>query len=231
MLLHYGFDVTILEGRKRLGGRLHQELLPNGHLVDVGPNWIHGTSSNPILDLAKLTKTPVGAWDTRSYLFDEHGELFPLEEGEGYSRIMWDIILDAFRHSEKHSADISPDESLFDFFKIKILQVIPETDSDFERKRELVLKMAELWGAFVGSPITRQSLKFFWLEECIEGGKSRGSEGVENHVSKLTYLDRELVLRWHLQEDTRGDCSTSGRRSQDRVRHSRLQDLWEVGCR
>jgi predicted NAD/FAD-dependent oxidoreductase len=26
-----------------------------------------------------------------------------------------------------------------------------------------------MWGAFVGSPIQRQSLKFFWLEECIDG--------------------------------------------------------------
>jgi predicted NAD/FAD-dependent oxidoreductase len=26
-----------------------------------------------------------------------------------------------------------------------------------------------MWGAFVGSPIQTQSLRFFWLEECIDG--------------------------------------------------------------
>ena len=26
-----------------------------------------------------------------------------------------------------------------------------------------------MWGAYVGSPVERQSLKFFFLEECIEG--------------------------------------------------------------
>ena len=26
-----------------------------------------------------------------------------------------------------------------------------------------------MWGAFVGSPVSSQSLKYFWLEECIEG--------------------------------------------------------------
>ena len=31
------------------------------------------------------------------------------------------------------------------------------------------LGMAQMWGAYVGSPVQRQSLKFFWLEECIEG--------------------------------------------------------------
>ena len=38
-----------------------------------------------------------------------------------------------------------------------------------ERKRRLLLREAEAWGAFVGGTTQRQSLKFFWLEECIEG--------------------------------------------------------------
>lgn len=170
LLLQYGFGVTVLEGRDRVGGRLHQEQLPNGHLIDVGANWIHGTSSNPILDLAKQTKTAIGSWDTKPYIYDENGELFPIEDGEDYSGIMWEIILDAFKHSEKHCHDISADESLLDFFHSRIGDVIPETQQDYQRKREIVLHMAELWGAFVGSPISRQSLKFFWLEECLEGG-------------------------------------------------------------
>lgn len=172
LLLQYGFDVTILEGRDRLGGRLHQEQLPNGHLIDVGANWIHGTSTNPILDLAKQTKTAIGSWDTKPYIYDEEGQLFPIEDGEDYSAIMWDIILDAFKYSEKHCQDISPDESLLDFFRSKIGEVVPETRQGYQRIREIVLHMAELWGAFVGSPISRQSLKFFWLEECLEGGIS-----------------------------------------------------------
>jgi len=28
-----------------------------------------------------------------------------------------------------------------------------------------------MWGDFVGEPIEKQSMKYFWLEECIEGGK------------------------------------------------------------
>ncbi|KAJ9130405.1 FAD/NAD(P)-binding domain-containing protein [Coniochaeta hoffmannii] len=169
LLLQYGFDVTILEGRDRVGGRLHQETLSNGHLIDVGANWIHGTSSNPILDLAKRTKTAIGSWDTKPYIYDEDGELFPIDDGEDYSAIMWDIILDAFKHSEKHCQDIDPKESLLDFFHSRIDEVVPETQPNYKRTREIVMHMAELWGAFVGSPISRQSLKFFWLEECLEG--------------------------------------------------------------
>jgi phytoene dehydrogenase-like protein len=170
ILLKHGFEVTLIEGRERLGGRVHQERLPNGHLVDAGPNWIHGTNDNPILDIANETKTAVGSWDTRSYVFDQNGGLLPLADGEIYSSMMWDIIQEAFSYSNKHTASIDPNESLWDFFQKEVARRIPDNKPDFEKKREFIFQMAEMWGAFIGSPITRQSLKFFWLEECIEGG-------------------------------------------------------------
>lgn len=165
----------MLEARNRVGGRLHQTTLPNGHVVDVGPNWIHGTDDNPMLDLAKQTNTAVGSWDTTSYVFDEAGELFDVKDGEKYSNMTWEIIQDAFKHSNKNTAEIHHSESLHDFFKVKVNEKIPETEEDYERKRNIVLQVSELWGAFVGSRIETQSLKFFWLEECIEGGKFRDS--------------------------------------------------------
>ncbi|KAH8121367.1 FAD/NAD(P)-binding domain-containing protein [Trichoderma asperelloides] len=169
ILLQHGFQVTIIEGRSRIGGRLCQARLGNGHLVDMGPNWIHGTDDNPMLDLAKQTGTAVGTWDVASYVFNEFGDLLPVAEGEKYSSLVWDIIQDAFVHSNKSSADIDEKLSLLDFFKEKVVEKIPESEDDFQKKREMVLKMSEMWGTFIGSPVGQQSLKFFWLEECIEG--------------------------------------------------------------
>ncbi|KAK6864309.1 hypothetical protein PG990_006256 [Apiospora arundinis] len=169
MLLKYGFQVTIIEGRNRIGGRVHQEKLPSGHPIDLGPNWIHGTNDNPILDIANQTNTTVGTWDTESYLFDEAGKLLSLADGEVYSTLMWEIIQDAFRHSNKNTATISPDESLWDFFQVEVVRRIPESKPDHAIKRQFIFQLAEMWGAFIGSPITSQSLKFFWLEECIDG--------------------------------------------------------------
>ncbi|KAF4975510.1 hypothetical protein FZEAL_7696 [Fusarium zealandicum] len=169
ILLQHGFKVTVIEGRNRVGGRLHQEVLPNGRLADVGPNWIHGTKDNPMLDLAKQTNTSIGTWDLTSCVFNESGDLFSIKEGEAYSDIMWDIVQDAFKHSNNNSQDIDVKESLYDFFERKVAEKIPSTEEDYERKRDIVFQVSELWGAFVGSPIERQSLKFFWLEECIEG--------------------------------------------------------------
>jgi monoamine oxidase len=171
VLLRNGFQVTILEARDRLGGRIFQERLPNGHLVDVGANWIHGTTDNPIMDLVQETKTAVGVWDNHMCAFDEDGHLLSPKEGEKYSTLMWTIIEAAFELSNKHGSEIDPNRTLLDFFHEQVTERIPETEEGYERQRRIVLQMAELWGSFVGSPLSRQSLKFFWLEECIEGGR------------------------------------------------------------
>ena len=166
ILLQHGFKVTVLEARDRIGGRAHQEALPSGHLVDLGPNWIPGTDHNPMLDLAKATKTALHSWGEELRIFDENGGL--LKEGKEISNVMWKIIAQAFKHSAQNVSTIDPNESLMNFFEKKILEEFPgEGHSD---KKKTLMQMAELWGAFVGSPVYRQSLKFFWLEECIDGG-------------------------------------------------------------
>jgi hypothetical protein len=80
---------------------------------------------------------------------------------------MWGIIVQAFKHSAAHSSTIDPKDSLYDFFVERVQEAFP---TDSERQQKIVLQMSEMWGAFVGSPVERQSLKFFWLEECIDGG-------------------------------------------------------------
>lgn len=111
----------------------------------------------------------MGTWDTGSYVFNEEGMLYDLQDGETYSTMMWDIVQAAFKYSNQHTTEIDPSTSLLDFFKAKLTELIPESADNWQRKRQIVLQMADLWGAFVGSPVERQSLKFFWLEECIEG--------------------------------------------------------------
>jgi phytoene dehydrogenase-like protein len=172
ILLQHGFRVTIIEGRDRIGGRVYQKALPNGRLADMGPNWIHGTNDNPMMDLAKETGTSLERSDAQTYVFDPSGKMLPVKEGERYATIMWDIIQDAFQYSNKNGRSISENTSLLDFFKDKVVEKIPDSEENHEIARKTILQLAEMWGAFIGSPISQQSLKFFWLEECIEGGKS-----------------------------------------------------------
>lgn len=213
--------MTVLEGRNRLGGRLHQQRLSNGHLVDMGPNWIHGTKDNPILDLVRETGTITSnnATDEQGdeltgALFGQDGSILPLDDGTALSTLMWTIVEEAFVHSNKHCSEIDPAESLHDFFLQRLPEHIPDGTADCETRRTLVMQLADLWGAFVGSPVTTQSLKYFWLEECIEGGMLLLPQHVHNTSNRpeaLTVSGREPVLCRDVQEGAREDgrgCET-----------------------
>ena len=134
--------------------------------LDRGPNWIHGTEKNPFIDLAKETGTVAFSIEERSSVFDELGHPMNEENSKAYSELLWGIISSAFKYSNDHSASISPEKSLKDF----VTEQVKEEDLT-EEERRLILQMADMWGAFVGDPIERQSLKYFWLEECIDGGE------------------------------------------------------------
>src|SRR5680860_532390 len=47
-----GFDVTVLEARGRVGGRIRTDR-SLGAAIDLGASWIHGTEGNPITALAE----------------------------------------------------------------------------------------------------------------------------------------------------------------------------------
>ncbi|NQY61975.1 MAG: FAD-dependent oxidoreductase, partial [Cognatishimia sp.] len=46
-----GYDVTVLEARRRIGGRILTDR-SLGLPLDLGASWIHGTRGNPLTDLA-----------------------------------------------------------------------------------------------------------------------------------------------------------------------------------
>jgi monoamine oxidase len=48
-----GHDVSVLEARDRIGGRIWTSEKWSGVPVDLGASWIHGIDGNPITDLAK----------------------------------------------------------------------------------------------------------------------------------------------------------------------------------
>ncbi|KAL8824831.1 MAG: hypothetical protein Q9170_008024, partial [Blastenia crenularia] len=105
-----GINVTVLEARDRTGGR-----------VGSGPNWIHGVNQNPILDLAKeLKANTMPAPELPPSIYDHTGQLLGQGEGQKCSELMWGIIEEAFEYSNANSASIPQDQSLLDFFKLKL---------------------------------------------------------------------------------------------------------------
>ncbi|PNS16377.1 Lysine-specific histone demethylase 1A [Sphaceloma murrayae] len=171
VLLQQGHRVMIFEARDRIGGRVAQSDYL-GHKIDLGPNWIHGTDGNPILELARKTGTRLHAWDEAQQIYDVDKTPLDAEDAALYGGLLWDngLIADAFKYSEQNKDSISSSVSLFDFFRDKVGDLFTDLDPDeAARRRRTLLNITKMWGAYVGSPIERQSLKFYWLEECIEG--------------------------------------------------------------
>ena len=61
-LVDAGCQVTILEARGRIGGRIWTNR-SMGMPLDLGASWIHGSRGNPIDRLAKSLGVPLRAWD------------------------------------------------------------------------------------------------------------------------------------------------------------------------
>ncbi|KAI4170420.1 MAG: hypothetical protein LQ348_007110, partial [Seirophora lacunosa] len=182
-----GFIVTLLEARNRTGGRV-------GATRDHdGPNWIHGVNQNPILDLAKeIGATTMTAPESAPSIYDPSGQLLSSEESKESSSLMWGIIEEAFEYSNKNSDSIPEDQSLLDFFKIKLQEKdVPAPLA------ERVLQACRSWGDYVGGSIEKQSLKFFWLEETIDGENlflASTYQSILDRITKDTYANADVEL-------------------------------------
>ena len=99
-------------------------------------------------------------------MYDELGHLVEGRTAKEHSELVWEIISNAFKYSRENGPLIPPQNSLMDFFKSEV-----QAKGLDDASSKLIFQMARMWGDFVGEPIEKQSLRFFWLEECIEGGK------------------------------------------------------------
>lgn len=120
-----------------------------------------------MLDLARKTNTPLHHWNDKQNIYDSSGKLIPQEKSDQFSTLLWEIIAEGFEHSAKHGKSIPESESLYDFINDRAKEKLPDQKED----QDLLLQMSEMWGAYIGEPITRQSLKFAWMEECCGGGE------------------------------------------------------------
>jgi hypothetical protein len=117
------------------------------------------------LALAKKTETSYCLIEDNACIFDSDGNAVCPKKAAELFDLVWKIISEAFKFSNRDCPNISPKRSLKDFFIEKLTQY--ELGEEDQR---LILLIAEVWGAFIGDPWDKQSLKYFWLEECLDGG-------------------------------------------------------------
>ena len=81
---------------------------------------------------------------------------------------VWDILEKAIAYSNSTSDTIDASSSLYDYF-VQHCNSMVQSGTMTKEDVELVLSMSEMWGAYVGEGVGRQSLKFFFMEDCIDG--------------------------------------------------------------
>ena len=99
-------------------------------------------------------------------IYDEQGQLVESGRADRLSSAVWDIVEDALRHSEESGHDIPETLSLHDQVARRAADVFPDCRDD----QRLLVQMAQMWGAYIGDPPSKQSLRFAWLEKCCVGG-------------------------------------------------------------
>jgi hypothetical protein len=116
------------------------------------------------------TKTPLKHWNNMQLILDSTGNVLPTEVTERLSTILWEIIEEAFNfseaaHQKNGGKDIPAAESLYDFIIRRAREVVNSED-----ELKLLIQMSEMFGAYVGEPVWKQSMRFAWMEECCGGG-------------------------------------------------------------
>jgi hypothetical protein len=142
-----------------------------------GPNWIHGTKNNPIYDLVRATGTATSSFGDRQAAVDARGARVPDDVAAQCGEVLWDTIGAAFRYSNERGEEIGEGESLMDFLRERVPDAVRRAveksggagEEEVRARTEMVLAMAGVWGHYVGAETAEQSLKFLWLEECLDG--------------------------------------------------------------
>lgn len=181
-----------------------------------GANWLHGDSEgNPILDLARETGTQLHSWGEREVVFDQAGKPLSDKDVGETSEMFWEIIGQAFKYSKERGSKIPVERSLMDYVTEKANELYSDDcEGENKRKRGLLLREAEMWGAFVGGSIYRQSLRFFWLEEGIEGENpfiADTYEKILEAIAKPTRARASILLEQEVTSISTNEQSAPGR--------------------
>lgn len=119
-----------------------------------------------MIELAGLTKTHLEDWDGGQATWGPNGKLLDEQTADKMNKFVWDTINNAFAYSEKHGDRIPAELSLLDYFRDQV-----EKSGLSAAEKALTLESCKLWGTYMGEPVWRQSLRFFRLEQCIDGSE------------------------------------------------------------
>lgn len=112
-LQNQGFDVLLLEGRNRIGGRLWTSKKWNDAFVDMGASWIHGKEDNPLTKLANSINAQVFPTKSESsIIYDFNGKIITDKREENLEKLTAKIEKIITKIQDNYNDDISLQKAL-----------------------------------------------------------------------------------------------------------------------
>ncbi|HEY9701112.1 MAG TPA: FAD-dependent oxidoreductase, partial [Allocoleopsis sp.] len=137
-----GFQVTVLEGRNRLGGRIFTDK-SLGFPVDLGASWIHGVNGNPITKLAQQfnINTKLTNYDNNA-IYNSQGKIISRQQLNPSYTLYKQVIKQLESLGEKLDYDISVAEGIKRILKNKNLNPEQKRLLFWYVEQELTLDLA-----------------------------------------------------------------------------------------
>ncbi|SMR54753.1 unnamed protein product [Zymoseptoria tritici ST99CH_1E4] len=139
VLQRHGVEVVVLEGRDRIGGRIHTTRNEQGVPRDIGAAWLHETSQNRLVKLISSLKL--------DYYYDDGLPLYYTEQGRAGAQFKAKKVADEFADHCEWFYDThpdAPDQSVSDFIN-KFVQEHELITNDERMWAPMAVKEVELW--------------------------------------------------------------------------------------
>ncbi|KXT17833.1 hypothetical protein AC579_5334 [Pseudocercospora musae] len=203
VLQRHGVEVTILEGRDRIGGRIHTTRNDQGISRDIGAAWLHETSQNKLVKLISKLKL--------DYYYDDGMPLYYTEQGRAGAQFKAKKVADEFAdHCEwfYETYPNAPDKSVSDFVNDFVLQ--HELITDDERLwAPQAVKEVELWIGTSCELASSKHLSYFITERNLymKGGYDHVVKWTSESLEPDTVRLNSIVDRIEWCEDGSRPCA------------------------